>query len=126
MGDTELVRKCTLLAYLLLGLEAFAQEPIQLEESCIVTVGNQTVLVRPDGSFLIRNISVFRSRTNGNAPHTHITGFTAAGTTSQQVTNVNVPTTARPVRVGLTGLDHTVLQNCAIDRVNDARAALPQ
>ncbi len=46
----------------------FAQEPLQLNETCTVTIGNQTAFVRPDGTFLVRNISVFRLRTTGIAP----------------------------------------------------------
>ncbi len=33
-----------------------ADDCINLDESCTVTIGNQTALVQPDGSFLIRNI----------------------------------------------------------------------
>jgi hypothetical protein len=35
------------------------QDALTLDETCTVTIGNQTALVRPDGSFLIRNISIF-------------------------------------------------------------------
>lgn len=45
-----------------------AQTPLQLDETCTVTVGNQTALVRPDGTFFVRNISVFQSRDTGLAP----------------------------------------------------------
>ena len=45
-----------------------AQEPIALDEACTVSVGNQTAVVRPDGSFRARNIAVFRSRVTGLAP----------------------------------------------------------
>ena len=38
---------------------AVAQEPLQLDKTCTVTLGNQTAVVRPDGSFLIRNIAIF-------------------------------------------------------------------
>ena len=50
------------------ALTALAQEPLALSEKCTVTVGNQTAFVRPDGSFFLRNISVFRSRDTGIAP----------------------------------------------------------
>lgn len=39
---------------------ASAQEPLVLDDTCTVTVGNQTALVRPDGSFLVRNIPIFQ------------------------------------------------------------------
>ena len=39
--------------------DAAGQEPLQLDETCTVTLGNQTAIVRPDGSFLIRNIAIF-------------------------------------------------------------------
>ena len=57
-----------LVILLLLQVEALAQAPLGLDESCTVTVGNQTVIVRPDGTFLVRNISVFQSRDTGVAP----------------------------------------------------------
>jgi len=47
---------------------ALAQAPLPLDEDCTVTVGNQTAIVRPDGTFFIRNISVFQSRDTGIAP----------------------------------------------------------
>ncbi len=47
---------------------SIAQEPLVLDETCSVTVGNQTVIVRPDGSFFVRNISIFQSRDTGIAP----------------------------------------------------------
>ena len=42
---------------------AIAQEPIQLDESCTVTVGNQTAIVRPGGTVFVRNISCFSRAT---------------------------------------------------------------
>jgi len=38
---------------------ALGQDPIELDEAVTVTIANQTAQVRPDGSFNIRNISVF-------------------------------------------------------------------
>jgi len=46
----------------------FAQETLPLNETCTVTIGNQTAIVRPDGTFFVRNISVFQSRDTGIAP----------------------------------------------------------
>ena len=42
--------------------------PMVLDESCTVTVGNQTSPVRADGSFIVPNISIFQSRDTGIAP----------------------------------------------------------
>ncbi|MCB1036615.1 MAG: hypothetical protein KDD47_22510, partial [Acidobacteria bacterium] len=53
---------------LLLAAASWAQAPLALDSSCTVTVGNQTAFVRPDGTFLIRNIAVFQSRDTGVAP----------------------------------------------------------
>ncbi len=61
-------RIAAVLVVVLIGGPIFSQEPIQLDETCTVTVGNQTAIVRPDGTFFVRNISVFRSRTTGIAP----------------------------------------------------------
>ncbi len=47
---------------------AGAQVPIQLNDKCNITVGNQTAIVRADGTFLVQNISVFQSRDTGVAP----------------------------------------------------------
>lgn len=47
---------------------ALAQQPIQLGETCTCTVGNQTAVVRPDGTFFVQNISVFVSADTGIAP----------------------------------------------------------
>ena len=48
---------------------AFAQpQPMVLDESCTVTIGNQTSPVRVDGSFIVPNISIFQSRDTGIAP----------------------------------------------------------
>jgi hypothetical protein len=46
---------------------AFGQ-PLVLDTDCTVTVGNQTALVRSDGTFLVRNVSIFQSRDTGIAP----------------------------------------------------------
>ncbi len=53
---------------LLIVIPVCAKASLQLEEDCTVTIGNQTAFVRPDGTFLVRNISVFQSRTTGIAP----------------------------------------------------------
>ncbi len=45
-----------------------AQGTFVLGTDCTVTVGNQTVQVRADGSFIIPNISVFQSRDTGVLP----------------------------------------------------------
>jgi hypothetical protein len=55
-------------ALILVGSVSLAQDPLSLNEDCIVTVGNQTAIVRPDGTFLIQNITVFQSRVTGVAP----------------------------------------------------------
>ncbi len=47
---------------------AFCQSPLVLDEDCTVTVGNQTALVNPDGSFLVRNITLFETRATGFVP----------------------------------------------------------
>jgi len=47
---------------------SIAQTPFLLDDTCVVTIGNQTVFVKSDGTFLARNISVFRSRATGIAP----------------------------------------------------------
>lgn len=57
-----------IVAVLLIGAPAFAQARLQLDDSCTVSVGNQTALVRPDGTFFVRNISVFLSAETGVAP----------------------------------------------------------
>ena len=58
-----------LLCLACLSQEAVAQPiPLQLDEACTVTIGNQTAPVRPDGSFVVPNISIFRSRDTGIAP----------------------------------------------------------
>ncbi len=49
-------------------LPLIAQVPLVLTEACTVNVGNQTAFVTSDGSFLLRNISVFRSADTGVAP----------------------------------------------------------
>lgn len=49
-------------------LSAFCQEPMVIDETCTVTIGNQTAPVRPGGSFIVPNIAVFRSRDTGVAP----------------------------------------------------------
>lgn len=66
--DVLMIRRFVLLVSLLGAATAFAQDPIELDESCTVTVGNQTAIVRPDGTFLVPNISVFQSRDTGLAP----------------------------------------------------------
>ena len=50
----------SILACLVVATTALTQTPIELDERCTVTVGNQTAIVRPDGTFLLPNISVFR------------------------------------------------------------------
>ena len=53
-------------ACLTLIRSVMGQDAVQLDETCTVTVGNQTAIVRPDGTFFVRNISVlvpFRQRT---------------------------------------------------------------
>lgn len=61
-----------LLGAVLAGMVALAPslsaQPISLDDRCTVSVGNQTVFVRPDGSFFLRNIAVFESRATGVAP----------------------------------------------------------
>lgn len=61
-------RLITIISGLMTAATVLGQKPIELDLSCAVTVGNQTAIVRPDGSFLPRNISVFRSRTTVIAP----------------------------------------------------------
>ncbi len=57
-----------MLVLTLLLLPAAAGAQLELDSRCTVTIGNQTAVVRPDGTFFVRNISVFRSRDTGVAP----------------------------------------------------------
>ena len=41
-----------------------AQSPLQLDEGCTITLGNQTGNVRPDGTFFVRNIALLRVGNN--------------------------------------------------------------
>ncbi len=43
-------------------------QPMVLDETCTVTIGNQTAPVRADGSFIVPNIAIFQSRDTGIAP----------------------------------------------------------
>ena len=45
-----------------------SQEAIQLDVACSAAVGNQAAVVRPDGTFLVQNISIFQSRDTGVDP----------------------------------------------------------
>ena len=46
----------------------FCQSPLALDEDCTVTVGNQTALVNPDGSFLSGEFVVaWHSRGSSNS-----------------------------------------------------------
>ncbi len=65
MRFSFLAAASTLLA---LAAPVSAQERLALDQDCTVTIGNQTAIVRPDGTFFIRNISVFESRDTGVAP----------------------------------------------------------
>lgn len=55
-------------ALVLLSALSVAQTPLALDENCTVSIGNQTVKVNPDGTFLVPNVSVFTSRDSGLAP----------------------------------------------------------
>ena len=52
---------------LVLAPQVVAQ-PLDLTPDCTVTVGNQTALVRPDGTFLVRNVTIFTSADTGILP----------------------------------------------------------
>ena len=67
-AQTKILALLALMATAMTIGNASAQEPIQLDETCTVTIGNQTAIVRPDGTFFVRNISVFESRDTGIAP----------------------------------------------------------
>ncbi len=56
------------LASLCLGGIGSAQVPLDLDENCTITIGNQTAVVLPNGTFSVQNISIFQSRTTGIAP----------------------------------------------------------
>ena len=57
-----------LLMFLLVPLVSLAQDPITLDETCRVKVANRTTLAQPDGTFVIRNISIFQTRVTGALP----------------------------------------------------------
>lgn len=57
-----------LLCFLFLPMVATAQTPLDLDETCRVKVGNRTAQVRPDGTFLIRNVAIFKTRNTGILP----------------------------------------------------------
>jgi|CXWL01.1.fsa_nt_gi hypothetical protein len=61
------IRRSALALAFLLGAGSIAtplsaQTLLPLDESCTVTAGNQTALVRSDGTFLIDNLGIFRFR----------------------------------------------------------------
>lgn len=58
----------TVLAFTLVCASAFAQTPMELDESCTATLGNQRAIIQSDGSFLIQNISVARSARGFSLP----------------------------------------------------------
>ena len=44
----------------LLTYSVNAQTPLQMDEGCTVTLGNQTANVRTDGTFFVRNVAILR------------------------------------------------------------------
>ncbi len=103
---------------LVVPVSALAQEPLALDERCTITVGNQTALVRPDGGYRIRNISVFQSRDTGVAPQLYraratclrggqmITGQSEFFSLVPEQTTIVaeiLPSDLDPIPVGITG-----------------------
>lgn len=70
---THLTSACQMLRYLLpsvlmlltLGAVSRAQTPLPLDETCTVSIGNQNVTVTPEGTFIVPNVSVFKSADSG-------------------------------------------------------------
>lgn len=58
-GKTTNCLAASAFGVLMLVGAAFGQQPMALDETCTVTVGNQTAVVLPDGSFQVPNIAVF-------------------------------------------------------------------
>ena len=64
-----MMRKYLLVPLLALqGSYGFAQDDLRLDESCLVTIGNQTVAANPDGTFVVPNVAIFQSRDTGIPP----------------------------------------------------------